>query len=482
MELLYKLIYFIALGFVLAVFLFFLVLYTLRKWILRKKTKMRKGNPHYVNVGIFHPYCNAGGGGERVLWCAVRALQEKYDNVKIIIYTGDGDASPNTILNKAKNVFNVSVDEDDTSFIYLKKRHWVEPQMYPYFTILGQSIGSMILGLEALCKFPPDVYLDTMGYAFTLPLFRFLAQCKTGCYIHYPTISTDMLRRVQCRVYAHNNQNYVVKNPFLTWLKLMYYKTFAKLYAYVGCCAQTIMVNSTWTENHIINLFEATFKTHRVYPPCEVNHLKKLQYTGNDNEKIVIMSLGQFRPEKDHPLQLQAMYELRTLLVKDEELWSKLKLVIVGSCRNQEDYVRLKNMQDLSKHLSLENSVEFKVNISYQELIQNFQTAKIGLHTMWNEHFGINVVELMAAGLITVANRSGGPLMDIIETSEGCQTGFLAVDAFEYANCILTILYNTKEQNDSIRNAARSSVDRFSEKEFEINFLRAVGPLFKLDC
>jgi alpha-1,2-mannosyltransferase len=30
-------------------------------------------------------------------------------------------------------------------------------------TLLGQSIGSMILGFEALLKFQPDIYLDTMG-------------------------------------------------------------------------------------------------------------------------------------------------------------------------------------------------------------------------------------------------------------------------------------------------------------------------------
>lgn len=215
------------------------------------------------------------------------------------------------------------------------------------------------------------------------------------------------------------------------------------------------MVNSSWTENHIVNLWDVPFKTHRVYPPCEVNHLKNLQFTGNDNEKIVILSVGQFRPEKDHPLQLQAMYELRTLLVKDEDLWNKLRLVIVGSCRNDEDRDRLKNMQDLSKHLSLENSVDFRVNVSYQELVQLFQSAKIGVHTMWNEHFGIGVVECMAAGLIMVANRSGGPLMDIIETSEGSQTGYLAVDAVDYANCFLSVLYNSKEQNEQIRQAAR---------------------------
>lgn len=237
------------------------------------------------------------------------------------------------------------------------------------------------------------------------------------------------------------------------------------------------MVNSSWTENHINTLWNIPFKTHRVYPPCEVTHLTKLVSTATD-DKIVILSVGQFRPEKDHPLQLQALYELRTLLTNNERLWNKIHLLIVGSCRNDEDLERMKNMRDLSKHLALENNVEFKVNVSHQELIQIFQSSTIGIHSMWNEHFGIGVVECMAAGLIMIANRSGGPLMDIIETAEGSQTGFLAVDAVEYAKCIATILYNTKEQNDTIRRAARASVERFSEAEFEKGFLRAIGSFF----
>ena len=66
-------------------------------------------------------------------------------------------------------------------------------------------------------------------------------------------------------------------------------------------------------------------------------------------------------------------------------------------------------MQDLAKHLSLEGNVEFKINVPYSELINDLQTGTIGLHTMWNEHFGISVVENMAAGLIMIAHNSGGP-------------------------------------------------------------------------
>lgn len=37
------------------------------------------------------------------------------------------------------------------------------------------------------------------------------------------------------------------------------------------------------------------------------------------------------------------------------------------------------------------------------------------------------VVEMMAAGLITIAHRSGGPLMDIIVEDPTIRNGFLAV-------------------------------------------------------
>lgn len=45
--------------------------------------------------------------------------------------------------------------------------------------------------------------------------------------------------------------------------------------------------------------------------------------------------------------------------------------------------------------------------------------------------------------------------MDIIETSEGSQTGFLADTAIEYAEHIATIIQNNYQENDEIRNAAR---------------------------
>lgn len=100
------------------------------------------------------------------------------------------------------------------------------------------------------------------------------------------------------------------------------------MYGMVGRCAETIMVNSSWTEDHILSLWDCPFKTHRVYPPCDVSHLVNLEHVDSADNKIVILSIAQFRPEKDHPLMLQAMYELRTLLVENEPLWNRVRWIL----------------------------------------------------------------------------------------------------------------------------------------------------------
>lgn len=65
-----------------------------------------------------------------------------------------------------------------------------------------------------------------MGYAFTYPLFKFLGHCKVATYTHYPTITSDMQKRVSGRVSDYNNKTIVANSPFLTAGKLLYYKIF----------------------------------------------------------------------------------------------------------------------------------------------------------------------------------------------------------------------------------------------------------------
>jgi hypothetical protein len=53
-------------------------------------------------VGFFHPFCNAGGGGERVLWAAIRATQLRWPDAVCVVYTGDHDASKEQIIKRVQ--------------------------------------------------------------------------------------------------------------------------------------------------------------------------------------------------------------------------------------------------------------------------------------------------------------------------------------------------------------------------------------------
>ncbi len=78
--------------------------------------------------------------------------------------------------------------------------------------------------------------VDTSGWAFIYPLLR-LAGVHVACYTHYPTISTDMLNRVQTRQAGFNNSSSITGSTWKSVAKLVYYYLFAAVYGAVGGCA-----------------------------------------------------------------------------------------------------------------------------------------------------------------------------------------------------------------------------------------------------
>lgn len=246
-------------------------------------------------VGIFHPYTNDGGGGERVLWCAVKAIQEESPELDCIIYTGDHDASPQSLYRRSIDRFGVKLI-NPPKVVHLYKRKWVEETTYPRFTMIGQSIGSVYLSWEALCKFTPLYYFDTSGYAFTYPVARMFG-CTVICYTHYPTISLDMLSRVHTQSSMYNNDNVIAKSVFLSQCKVIYYIAFSWMYGIVGSCTHLAMVNSSWTGSHIRKLWGISDRVKRVYPPCDTSGLQVLPLERTMSPPKII-SVSQFRPEK----------------------------------------------------------------------------------------------------------------------------------------------------------------------------------------
>lgn len=71
-------------------------------------------------VGFFHPYTNDGGGGERVLWCAVKAIQEENPDLDCVIFTGDHDSSSDSLARRAVDRFGVHLQSPPKVPLLLK--------------------------------------------------------------------------------------------------------------------------------------------------------------------------------------------------------------------------------------------------------------------------------------------------------------------------------------------------------------------------
>jgi len=262
---------------------------------------------------------------------------------------------------------------------------------------------------------------------------------------------------------SYNNTADISQSRLKTLAKFIYYKAFATVYSFMGSRSEVVMVNSSWTGNHIQSLWNIPQRTTVVYPPCNTGVFHK--FALSPREKIII-SIGQFRQEKNHMLQLSAFNQL---LKSEQKLPNELRLILIGSLtksHSHQDKERLDQLKLATKNFGIEEKVTFAINATNEEL--QFWTGKslIGLHTMKDEHFGIGIVEMMAAGIIPVAHNSAGPKEDIIQPFDSKVVGFLACSEEEYVTKLKSILSISNDKQEEIQTNCRNTVDRFSDENF----------------
>ncbi|KAI1269839.1 glycosyltransferase family 4 protein [Xylariaceae sp. FL1019] len=444
-----------------------------------------KGNRDWDGiVGFFHPFCNAGGGGERVLWAAIRATQRRWPNAKIVVYTGDHDVNKDDMLSRVKNTFSIDLHPPTIHFMYLSTRHWVLATTYPYATLLFQSLGSMILGWDAFSLVVPDIFIDTMGYAFTLWMSKILfPDVPTVGYVHYPTISTDMLDSLDpTSAVGSQGVNAGKGVGAKGFAKKQYWKFFASIYASMGSSIDVVMTNSSWTQSHIKALWgpkrEKQKRAHPiavVYPPCAVTDIQDAIDLSQESEKKrekCIVYIAQFRPEKNHQLIIDSFAQFVKTGSKAAE---DAQLVLIGSVRNDSDSRRVYQLRLLVNELHIKDRVLFQLDAPWSDVLKWLGKAYIGVNGMWNEHFGIGVVEYQAAGLIGVVHNSGGPKLDIVTEVDGEPTGFHATTAKEFAEGFEKAF--SVPDPLAVRLRARKSSQRFSDEEFSRRWLTELQKL-----
>ena len=219
-------------------------------------------------IAFFHPTADTLGGGEKVLFQAIKALQNSLtfpNEVSIVVYSGS-TKSKLEIIRLVKNRFNIDVDALQVNFVKLYTHKKMEPQNYPRFTLVFQSIANMITCYEALTSFPCDVFIDTVGVGSAFPLVKLLFGVKLLSYTHYPCVSTDMLKQTDSQGFNNKHSGFLAKGKKLYWYLLI------QLYKICGRFADYHATNSSWTHNHITNMW-GTCNVTKIYPPCDTTDI-----------------------------------------------------------------------------------------------------------------------------------------------------------------------------------------------------------------
>lgn len=343
-------------------------------------------------------------------------------NIKIVIYSGETLKSRDEILRNVMTKFRIQIPEEHQEqivFCKIYSRKYLSGSLYPFLTMLFQAIASVLVNAECLIRVCPDVYIDTMGVPYAYPLAKYGAGCQVVAYVHYPIISSDMLNKVRQQRPSFNNDSRISESVTVSSVKLLYYHIMSALFSWTGHCVDLAFVNSSWTEGHMRNMWHSSVAARRqlyregeksatattaaaaregspcqllvkVFPPCNTSHLQTyplhMSVTTSDlvhMRKRMILSVGQFRPEKDHSLQLRALAEL---LAKTDGHGSRgnyddVRLVLLGSSRNKDDEVIIRDLKQLAKTLKVDSNVDFVVNAPFERYVAYLHLLFFALFT-----------------------------------------------------------------------------------------------------
>jgi hypothetical protein len=161
-------------------------------------------------VGFLHPNCHKKGGGERVLWLAVRSLLEKDSALQVVVYcspaaAANADAMYDS-LDSDLGICLRPVFSPRITLVPVRFTSYIDSN-FPFCTILFQSLAGIPLSIHCMISHLPSLFIDTRGCPLS-SIAPFFLGCScpairifsTAMHMHrpYDYFATDALRRLWC--------------------------------------------------------------------------------------------------------------------------------------------------------------------------------------------------------------------------------------------------------------------------------------------
>ena len=235
-----------------------------------------------------------------------------------------------------------------------------------------------------------------------------------------------------------------------------------------------ILTCSNYIKNRVATIQPDSKKIQTLYNAIDVKNFLPKENTivsrkdlGLAKDDFVIVYSGRVNKDKGVSELINALLSLKDV--------PNIKLMIIGgtfygNTGNEDHFVR--SLKDKAKRI--EDKIVFTGFIPYCQIPDYLHLADIAaLPSMWDEPFGLTIVEAMAAGLPLVTTRSGG----IPEICEGVAT---IVDRNNIVNNLANAIFDLYQDSQKRKLMTEASLQRaklFDKKVYSESFFAALEDL-----
>lgn len=393
---------------------------------------MRKSN-NTLRIALVHDSLNSCGGAERLALAMARALKELGHSVDLyVIEATDWNRVERLTSYNRQVVDREYVLPPSRSFptIYSKLLYWFGRDMIGHRIVKKHNYNLVIATKQILVPLFVDVLY--MHFPDFLPGFD---------YLYYPE---RYLYNTMLRIYSRPLE--LATRTLISLFKSIKYRP-------------VILTNSRFSASMIERFL--SIEALVLYPPVNIEKYLTLSKHG-DRENIVV-TISRIERMKN--------LDIITDIAKEVK---EARFVILGSMQSTSYYAHL--MRKL-RVLNLEDRVKILIDASEELKMEILKKAKMYLHPTKYEHFGIAVVEAMAAGLIPVVHKSGGPWTDIVEFGN-YGLGFSSPD--EAGSVIQSLTHLSEGELRDIRKRIMERAKIFSYESFLKRFNTIIDNLVSL--
>jgi len=376
-----------------------------------------------MKVGVISGSVEAGGA-QRVCLKIIEALKEANHQVALITLTKTDWPKVEKTLGK--------ITKPDEEIVLLKRN-------FSGFDVYKPLLAAVMV---PYIKRKFNIKMLINSQADTLPINSDIL------YVHYPTFSefekVDINKKYSRSIFWR---------VYISLFKLLHY--FFANYLKSGI----LVTNSNYSKKAIRKYVDSSCFV--IYPPVEVNAFAKATFNSERQNKVV--SCGRYSPEKNYENVIEVAKGLKDV-----------DFAVVGSFSGKKSLNYYKKLCSTLSAQKLVN-VDLLKAVEFNDLLQLYGKSKIYLHSMKDEHFGIVVVEAMAAGLVPVVFQGGGPWEDILKAKQG-HYGFSYKTSAEAISIIEMLLANENLRRE-IAERNISYTKEFSDDVFKEKFIKLFDKL-----